>query len=676
MTAAARRLHRRLATGAACLLIASGVLVIRSWAALRSWLGPHSLLLPLLFGSNPDSLFPGGFPSTFGAGLVILVIGILILTSTIMADGRPGPEPRPSLRFPTPADGVVLLLLPLLALGLFAFAQRKGFHNHWTMTLAFLGILLVAVGLVAVRENRLGLRLGFRLTRLETATLVLCSLAVLALYASALDSWKFSFIGDEWAFFWMGGFPSRPLWKVPWLEASGVYGQWPVFTSGWQLLFMTALGRTNFAWRLSMSVMMVLCLPPLYLVLRHILSGRCRTPRLAAAVGCAWFATSELIVDWARIGEPNAVFVPPLIFGLCLFLAARERQSKTLYLLAGLAGGLGSLLSSLSALLAIGVLASLLGIEMLTRVRSHREEWRSLLAPAAFLLAGFVLGSAPIMVEVGYWKELIAHNLASTEAKVNRHLLPLRTLQSLFAFLDYRAHSHFLWKNVVDPVTAFFTAAAFGMLRFLGWRRFLDLVVTALVAGFLAGGISQYYYPPQTRILVMMVPVSLLAATGFAGLTHRAPPRVAPVLAVLLVSLSGAYSVLKLQTWNPYSHFVEFPMHEIRRFEESTLGTLHALILPEEKRRLLEDVLLAYGYEGRAAFFDNTPAGMARLAALLRRRAAQTEVRSWEFENRGDIRALAEKSGARFGPLIRGRAPESPADRNRFLRGLFDATNP
>src|SRR5262249_50064237 len=147
-----------------------------------------------------------------------------------------------------------------------------------------------------------------------------------------------------------------------------------------------------------------------------------------------------------------------------------------------------------------------------------RQRLESFLIALGFFAAGFLTAGAPILAEFDYWQHQVRVNLASPEAEQNRALLAAKTIQSFFAFLSFKANTHFLSRNIVDPISAVFAAGAFGMARFLGPRRWLFLPWCLLAVGFMAGGISQYGYPPASRMMVIMYPVALLAAVGFAGL--------------------------------------------------------------------------------------------------------------------------------------------------------------
>src|SRR5262249_48564388 len=224
---------------------------------------------------------------------------------------------------------------PLVTIGLFAVAQRVGLHNHPALALLFLALLIGTAATLAAQGRRSGLQIGVAVSRVEGVGLVLASIGLGALYAWRLDAWQFSYIGDEWSFFETAdAWAQHDLLQIPWLEANGVWGFFPAALAGWQTLFMRFFGRTNFSWRLSMAVLVVSCLSPLYFTLRHFLAKASATPRIAAAFGCGSFFLSEFIVVWARIGKPPAASPPPA--PLCrVFLLRRSCAAVEVALLFG-----------------------------------------------------------------------------------------------------------------------------------------------------------------------------------------------------------------------------------------------------------------------------------------------------------------------------------------------------
>lgn len=621
------------------------------------------------------------FPPTLLAGFLAIAVGCIVLLLTLRpTPGLAEPDAAPRSDRRVGVEGwIVLFPLPLLTVALFFHAQRRGVLNMPIFTLGFVLLLLAVTVLLGWRDRQKGIRLGISLSRLEAAGLVLASVGLVAFYALGMNSWQFSFIGDEWGFLWFAEeMKDKGLWTIPWFEASGAWGVFPMALSGWQSFWLAVLGpffsAPNVPWRMSMGILTAAGLPPLYLTLRHLLARVTPTPRAAAAVGCGAFFLSELIIDWARIGKPHAAFLPPLLFAPCFFFAGRARASRAHFFLAGVTGGLGCFLAPLGASFPMVALGGYLVFEALANRRSWRSLPRTTLLPAGLLVAGFLTAAAPLLVQTEFFRHLFEITVVSAQARSNQTLILPRTVQAFLALLEYNANSHFLWRNCVDPLTAVLAAAAFGMARLMGIRRWFFLPLTLLVVAFLVGGICQYPYPPPTRMMAIMYPISLLAALGFAGLT-RGLRSGSALAAVVVITLCGLYNTIKLESWNPYQVGRHFYLSEMQRILEAPPERLHVLVLPSIEQGFLVQILKDYGCLDRVIFFDDRPESLRSLPEFLRRYGNRAELRMMKSPNWDETRALARKAGARVGPEIVSGVPRSDRRLPDFLVLLFARGN-
>ncbi len=650
------------------LVVMLGVLTIRCESPIREALGGSRLSRIVLHPLR--SLTFRAFPQTFAAGLGIIMVGYLLL----LVSSRPGhaEEASPTWESLDTRDRLLVWLGPLLVLGLFAVLQWRHALHSFPIVVLYLALLGTSIWLFSRSDRRKGLRLGVRLTTGEILALVLATVALLLLYRREMNSWKFSFIGDEWAFFER----ARQMVVSPnqWLNV-GTIEDIPLTLSTFQSLFLRVLGRHNVPWRLSMAVLMVSALPPLYLTLRHIVPVP-SMPRWGAALGCGWFFLSEPILDWAALGKPCGEFAPPLIFTVCLFLASRSRESRALLFLTGVTSGLACFLSSLSAVLCVFVIGGWIALEGLLG-HGRGDLRRRLIVPSAVFLAGFVVAAAPVLVQWQFWERQVGRTVVSEEALMNRPLMIPKTVQASLAFLEYHGNGQFLYKNMVDPITAVLATVGIVVGRGLGRRHWLFLLWCLLAVAFVTGGISQYGYPPPTRTWVVLYPIAILAAAGFGGLIGRSK---GPAIAVgfLLLFASASYNVLKLDTWNPYQVAHDYRMVELQRIQESSPNTLHVLVFHPGSQGLLEEVLTAYRLRHRAVLFEDTPTGLRQLETLLRRDRGHVpiEVRAEGTASAERLRLLTLSMGARFGPRIGPTVSENHEPLRVSLSRLFDWTNP
>jgi hypothetical protein len=83
-------------------------------------------------------------------------------------------------------------------------------------------------------------------------------------YALVPYSWKYSFIGDEFMFYWNAQKLAKTgIGTIQWLEASGSWKIFPITLDGYHANFLRKIVDSNFSWQLSMSVRVASCLQAL-----------------------------------------------------------------------------------------------------------------------------------------------------------------------------------------------------------------------------------------------------------------------------------------------------------------------------------------------------------------------------------------------------------------------------
>jgi len=596
------------------------------------------LLRRLLLSTPRSAPWFNSLPATSFAAVALVVLGSLSLVGSLR-----GPTTPWSARFVPGAEGTVarLAVLAAAAAGVAQWFERSGGSGS-ALSVVLWGAILGAVGAVAVRWDRSrSVRVAPSLTIAEIVGLTISGAALFALYVSGNDSWRYSFIGDEYGFYWYAeGILGNPTARSV-FEASGCFEFFPHALSMWQALFMEILGPSNLSWRASMAGLFVLCLPPFYLVCRNLATGVTSRPRLVAAFGCVVCFLSELMTVWARIGKPHASFVPALVLAVAFYLLGRSRGAATGYVGAGAAVGAGLYLSSLGFLVAGAAIAVLWMIDVVVEgVRGRR--WPAGAVQAALLMgAGFVVIGAPVLVQLDYFQHIFGVTMTSTEAAANRHLFWPKVLQSLLMVLTFRAHFHFLWDDVVDPITATLFLVG-GAAVLFGRRVVVPLTLFGLTA-LLAGAMSQYPYPPVTRLMVCMVPVALVAMMGFVVLCRGRP---GPVSAVMLALGIAIWSQVKLEWVNPFQRPVEEWMVELQAIEDSPAEVTHALIYPAvEDAYLLQHMVKTFGLGSRMVVLPAGPAGEETIRQLLAT-SGHLEVRfNHQVSERGGFESIIRAAG-------------------------------
>ena len=614
-------------------------------------------------------------------GLVVIAIGCgfgaLGARVRRLDRGHRNPE-RLAVVLDTPIWLVISSALsPFVAILLFAATHKLEWSSAAFVVPWFTMLAAISIGFL-ISDRRQGRLLLPRIGPWELIGLSAAAAAAFALYASIAGSWRFSFIGDEYAFFnYAQDIAHNGLFSSSWLDGMGVYQDNPRTMSVYQAAWMILLGPTNLAWRLSATFLTVICLPPLYLILRHLV-GRCGGPaRSAAVLGCIVFFSSEQITVWAIQGKIHIAALPSVVFGLCLFLAARARGSALLYWLAGLACGAAFHLSLLGVAVSVPAVGLLIGLDILNQILRQRRFSLRFLVPGVIFVAAVLVLAAPYLVQFDLLRYAADTKMVHYEGADSVVARVKGAVIGLLQPLSFSARDHFLWGNVVNVLTAFLVCMAF----FPGARRcstgrFQTLLVLATCA-LMTGGLAQYTYPSVTRAFLIMVPVAMLASLGFTAL---GPRRVtAAVLCLVLGTTVAVFNCVKIWHFNPYERLQDW--HTLAMYEIEGTSPQHSIALifsrQDPRSYLLEKMVTIYGYGDRTIFFhfDRNliePKGLADL---------DHHLESFEVEqvllrtNRAESEALVNMyAGHRVPFRFIERLLVTPPPRGRSLEALLAVT--
>jgi hypothetical protein len=468
--------------------------------------------------------------------------------------------------------------------------ERAKLMNRSTVAAGFLAVIVLAIisffRLVTATQTKTRILCGR-----EWAFLALATITFSSLYAFDVNSWRYSFIGDEYSFYSAAekiGTPELP--GMPWLEACGVYCGFPFFTTIVQKAHLLLFGHSNFGWRMSAVTATALCIPPCYVFLRRVARYCSAEPYLCAAVACILLFSLEPIQIWAKIGKPHAFFLPPIFFSLGTLAWAQESGRVGLYGIAGLLAGVGMFFSPVGPSLAF---VSAVIFQMLFYAQhgagGHGLFTRALLLPLWLYGLGALLGGAPILVQSDYFESMSKLNLESSEAIANRVYFVSRTFQALGAFLWHNTNGHFMLRNPFNFILATFIFGAFcsrGRTSLLVLGAALVLLAVFAVC---VGGMSQYNTPPPSRIHLMAIPFAVLATIGLCNLL-RIAGRSLRIGIISLALFSFPLTYMKISLYNPFVHPVDKKASAIRAVQTAKSKPVIVLISGEDP--LLKQILL------------------------------------------------------------------------------------
>ncbi len=471
----------------------------------------------------------------------------------------------------------------------YSLEKEKLLNAHWSF-LGWFFLVISSLLYTLKRDRSINLRLKPPLTPRELFLLFAGSLALILFYQRGVDSWRYAFIGDEYGFLGYAiSLIKKPFNEASVLEASGYAEFFPMLLSWWQALFLYLFGEHNGAWRLSVATITASGLIPFYLLLKQLLQ---RTPADSSKhVGrsCIYFIPvalvaitslflTEFTVVWAKIGKPHAVFLPPSLFAAAAITLGLNRRSDFYIFLSGMLAGLGTYLSSLSPILALATCGALL---ITLEFKPSRHELllsvKEILRYSLILSAGFLIVAAPLLVQFDFWQNMFEVNITSTEAERNSGMFWAKLISAVMLPLEFRTGIHFMLGNPVDVVLALLIILGVTTSRLIGWRPICFALLLHLEFSLLAGALSKYHYPPESRMMVIMFPLAILAAFGFTKFSdlilnslNRKSGRSAQLSFSLIICLwIASYHMVKLEDYNPYFHQLDSSMAILKEIQES-----------------------------------------------------------------------------------------------------------
>ena len=602
------------------------------------------------------------FPSHFGIVVPLLLLGIVLLALGLRrtAQGITRDIPwlttegvRPAGRWRASAWAMVAVSLVVSAVSIYsALAAEDRYPNAylWFITiivwggtiflfdrangrsaplrratllrLAGYGVLVFALGFVyhLPQMAELPMRIAFvviaalvaftlwRLKRVSgtSAAFICLAVAGLAAYTYQITSWRYSFIGDEYLYYWSArDFGAYLLGGGNVLNSNGVYQANPVFGTYIQALILRLYGGDIYSWRVGGGLLVLLTAPGIFWIVRRI------TNTGAGLFAAAVFVSVHYLIAISRVGyvqpELLPVFIAMLVFGL---LALEKRSALAIYL-SGAAGAFSFFTFTLGfpliptplLMLTIWVLWRTPELAFLRRLRA------AFLLGVVFLI-GVLAVAFPRVLNTSWISESSYVTVFEPEREdltnpFVQQVIP-NVLYTLGGSLHFDVNSHYTSGALLDPLSSFFMLAGIAGAVAAAFRRrtALWLLLSFLAAVAVIGGFLPYPYPNHTRMYFMEMYYAMFAGLGAAYLwaaTREFGLRLSPTLgrvafagAVLLIVALNLYQFLSLSQQdipkNPIALIVQ-------QFEETTPQTSIYLVARVPDDANLARVLENNGYD-------------------------------------------------------------------------------
>lgn len=479
---------------------------VPGWRSLLRF--PGSLWLCLFLIAETVVVLQAAFGRGVSPTAWLLGIAALLLSGRTVDRSTDPPEPPPAGGLLRNA-GFVLGTAALLS----TLAAFRGGSRAVLAVSAVATVLLLGGALVPGWRSR---GLPSRIERLLLPAM--CAGSFLAL-SHGLDSWAWSFLGDEYAFHQAaldvidGRIPASRL-----LSGEGAYGYHPVLSSLVQGTTMLLYGRTAYGWKVSHSLLLALAILPLYAVARRLLG------RTGGLVTAGLYGVSHVLISFGRLGSNNAqaAFLLPLAFAALLWAMGRGRLVP--WILTGVVVGLGFYTFGIARIYSLAVALWLALYLFPTRksVRTPLVAWTAVVGTA-------LLVALPVLSTRSAWQGQLHSTILNSEVATSTGgklaQLARNSLLGSVGFLSNPKPAVFTYGPHADPVTgglALLGIAALVASLHRGLRLRVGILGSAALLVLLVAGIQQYDVPNITRTFALVPVWALLAGVGFTALVEVA----------------------------------------------------------------------------------------------------------------------------------------------------------
>ena len=464
--------------------------------------------------------------------------------------------------------------------------------------------------------------------RAELLFLILISLSFFLLMYRDIDSWYYSAIGDEYAFFEtaqkialgetkISFFPSAGSLSL--LDQKGVYGIVPVAVSVYQAFVMKIFGVNHQGWLTSSILSVIFSFWPLYFGIKEVFNKR------VAIFSLLIFASSHYLWAYSHTGYWNILAYFPAIATFYLVVVAFKRQGPFFWFLSGVSSGFCFYIHYYAGI-------SVFLITLFLVIQRKKIRISNLIA----FYTGFLILFLPyLLVNLSVALKVISGRtlVESGEIPQGKRVVYFfsNLLNSFLSFFTNKGVVHFVSGSLLDSLT--------GLLFFLGlgsilvsFRKYYFLLIVLLVLLVFLGGFSQYTYTPISRLYFILPVVALIAGVGLdklLRLLEKLFPHSCSLIAVLsiLIFLFGLnFYRFYYQTPKIYQTTVEAVA--IKAFKELCINTRTALIdkYPEP---VLQPAVLSYGFPNNPEILrveDIRPSGLSRYNCLILVRPSDPQI--------------------------------------------------
>lgn len=456
---------------------------------------------------------------------------------------------------------------------------------------------------------------------------------MVAVYSYDLNSWFYSYIGDELGhygavyYLLRGSFFGQPL------DWAGVHNNAPVMSIYLQAGAMLTFGDDAWGWKFWQIVIMALSGPALFAFVRSF------APSRIALITVALFYASHHLLGFSKAGYSQMECIPPFLASMALLLVGLRRRSLLAIFLSGALALAGFYTFGLT--LPIAPFIPLIAILAYRVSRRQRLPGliRALLPIGVVFLIGLGVAALPRLIEYGWVERMSVHSIANSEFRTDnpwRDQVGPNFFYTLIAPLVFPLSSHYTYGAHLDPLSAWLMLIGIGWILGSGRRVGIWVATTYVAACFLLGGVGQYAFPSNTRTFLLVPLYALMGAMGAAVVIGwLAPPRAVTVNTRRLVwrTALAAALIIAVAGWNAYHFGVimwgrypsEAQPEVLRAYQEAPPDATIYLLWEYPNDVNMEFILLAYREDtDRIEYLDRED--VRAMPMLLRREARPGDV--------------------------------------------------
>jgi 4-amino-4-deoxy-L-arabinose transferase-like glycosyltransferase len=318
-----------------------------------------------------------------------------------------------------------------------------------------------------------------------TYILIISTCIAVFSFSLNLDSWKFSYVGDEWTFYSFAKNIVAQHFLVNPFSMQGVYGENPLFGSVYQAMFLQLFGDTNFAWRFSNIFLIIPCSIFFFLWLKKLFSPQ------VAFLSTFLLQSSFFASNYFKIGYVNPLSFTFFLVSLYAATLVAEAPTKKRMILFGASLGI-SFYIYLGPIFLFFIWPLLIPL-----VRDKKQVFKNTI----YFLLSYILLILPGIFDMTHWNAAAKKTIFIKEFHDNTQIVINIFHNFLLYYKNYDyLYNHFIAGGYLDPITAFFTVIGIGIILWnIKKTNYRILLFTYISVAIVIGFTSPYAYTATTR---------------------------------------------------------------------------------------------------------------------------------------------------------------------------------